>query len=183
MMLEFLYTLQYKDRSPDFPFECEALLHAKVFQAADFYDIEELKDLARTKFSDALDSLLNNVSSAPIVAELSEVVQFVYEHLPDTNQPSNSVSFRKILVDISFKFAKSQDESDIRNILAGNGDFAADFAVDCAVATLSKWKGFRKVQCQTCKHIWADQRDVIPDGTTCPGCQEKKFNWDKCVVP
>lgn len=158
------------------------MLNAKVYAAADFYRIPSLKGMAQTRFEKAVTKLGGDSETPKDIAQLAKVVEFIYENTFDEDQPGSS-GLREIIVKLVVRYAdklliRDKDgDSDLFDMMEQCGAFGRDFGL----AMFKKWQGFRKVQCQQCRHIWADPRVSIPD-VNCPGCRERKHSWNKYQV-
>lgn len=173
LVLDYIYTLDYQDHS-------SLSINIDVFIAADFYMIPKLKELTSMKFEQVLFHSLTKATFLDAVNEIytktlskdctlrpmiSRVIMNQHEDL------FNSPSFLQMLEDIP--------------------ELGKDVAISmrsCLTQYENKWRAFRKVQCQFCRHIWADPRPYIPDSTPCPGCQRQLYSlsghtgWNQCQV-
>lgn len=179
--MDFLYTLDYGYKPIEGQADSKLLSHANVYVAADFYDVPELKEVAATKFQ----ANLANVSLTG--DEFPKTLEAIY---------TNTNSSDRILRDIALKFILDNTSTYLKT--PGNGGLTIndvmrrvpELGQELTMRMLAeleilkpladKWhgQGFRKVQCQSCLHIWADSKAVIPGGTHCPGCHLPKWDWD-----
>lgn len=180
-MLEYLYTLKYDYKSEvDNP----VISYGKLYEAADFYAIDSLKYIARMKLNNTIKSLFQASEVKNTLAQLPNIVEYIYERTPD-GEGASDPQFRRTLVDILvlnaprvLESSQDYDHQDFRELLTRNGEFAGDFAV----GIFAKWKGFEKVKCPICTHIWA--HPSRPSGSAnCPACSQRRDDWGIRVVP
>ena len=158
-----MYTFQYDDAAP-------MSLDAKVYIAADFYNVPPLKAEVASKLRSAVSEFL------PLTLDFIHAIKIIFENtLP---------------VDSDLRDYLAQRVADNYTTLSTNATTGPafeklmqeiDVSYQVARCLAVMWNGWKKVQCQACRPIWADQRATI-GMAMCPGCQHTVFNWDKYQV-
>lgn len=174
-LLDYLYTTDYNDT----PAMSPLLLNAKIYVAADFYLIPSLKKAAQSNFEQILTDLCNQSEPPEKLYELPTIMEYIYENTEYQDGTGLRQSAASALVRHAEKFFDRDEglKDAMLKVMEATGSMGADFGI----ALLNKWKGFRKVQCQQCWHIWADPRSSIPN-VRCPGCEQPKSSWGKYEV-
>jgi hypothetical protein len=178
-LLDYLYTIEYDDISLVETGVNSLELNAKIYVAADFYLITSLKKVAQAKFKRRVTELCGQSKPTDELSELPAIMEYIYQNTVDKGDPGLRETAVKVIVlhaEKLFALDESLKEG-LQNLMEKSGAFGRDFNI----AVLKKWQGFRKVQCQHCRHIWADPRSPIPD-CHCPGCQGLKHNWNDYQV-
>lgn len=165
--MDYLYT--YYDPVPDNDI---LLLHAKVYVVADFYAIPSLMELAQSKLIAELESSILRDPLQTFVARLSETVDYVYGNTADLEYPS-AVDIRGTVVN----FIVQHTETVMDHELGPHGGLftcveSEQFVKDFALAISKKWQKLQKVQCQKCRHNWADTKHPLL-GAYCPRCGKR----------
>jgi len=177
-LLDYVYMFEYDDTSLVKTGVSSLWLNAKLYAAADFYVIPSLKRTTQAKFEQSMIKLCSQFKSTQELGELPAIMEFIYENTVDEGGSGLRETAVKIIVLHATKlFDRDEGFKGLQNIMEKTGAFGRDFGI----ALLKKWQGFRKVQCQQCRHIWADPRPNIPD-VHCPGCQGLKHHWEKFQV-
>jgi hypothetical protein len=174
LLLEYLYTMDYEDTS-----ESKLLTNVDVYVAADFYDIPVLKELAGKKLEVALVALWDS-------PQFLKAIETVYAKTPSTDCILRRTIMKVVMEHRERLLNPDNNESPSLPELMDEIPELGKDVLTSLMSTLRmceiKWMGYRKLQCQMCRHIWADARVQIPDGTHCPQCKLALHSWDKHEV-
>jgi len=177
-LLDYVYTSEYDGTSLVESGTSSVWLNAKLYAAADYYAIPQLKKVARAQFEQSATKAWTHDWLTNELGEMSAIINFIYENTPNEGGFGLRDTAIKIVVPCATKlFNLGESLKGLQDTTQKSGEFWRDFSI----ALLKKWQGFRKVQCQQCQHVWADPRPDIPD-VYCPGCRALKRGWDRYQV-
>ncbi|KAF2422099.1 hypothetical protein EJ08DRAFT_665003 [Tothia fuscella] len=155
-LVQYCYTTNYNDND-------DVFFHAHVYAAADYYQIQTLKNLAKDKFTSAF---------KPGLSHLAQTIAYIYNSTPDEDSGlrdavTSLLSKNKVMLFSLFKdpgFLQVMHGSDsLEKIFGGIWD-----ELDILRTTWTSWSQY---ECLNCKILWAEER--TSEGDNCSSCGVK----------
>jgi hypothetical protein len=161
-MMNFFYLFDYNDQlAMDDSTICPMVFNAKMYSAADFYDIRHLKTLATQKFKIATENNWNNTPSL-----FAKAIAIVYDTTPESER-----ALRDIVFEVTRKnLGELLDCSEFRDMLTDHGQFGLEII---QVSPL-QCNGYECNHCQF-KFI-GDAVTMNLQNIHCPKCGRPKRN-------
>lgn len=146
-------------------------LNAGMYIIGDRFDLSQLKDLAKAKFSAALIERWDKES-------LPKVIRTIYE-----NTSTSDRGLRDCLVPTLLQHTKAlREDEDFMEIVKTHGDFAVDL-VDALGG--GKAAGNSKIKLTSTTNVWNGYSSIFPSSTgkdgmvCCPDCNRKHiYSWE-----
>jgi hypothetical protein len=161
-MMNFFYTFDYDDQvAMDDHTICPMVFNAKVYSAADFYDIQHLKTLATQKFKIATESNWNNTPSL-----FAKAIAIVYDTTPESDR-----ALRDIVFEVTRKnLGELLDCSEFRDMLTDHGELG----LEIIQVSPWPWDGYKCNHCQF--KFTGDAVTMNLQNIHCPKCGRPKRN-------
>jgi speckle-type POZ protein len=167
-MMGFMYRFDYDGSGSHLDRVSPMLFHVKVYAIADKYRVLALKEQAKKKFENTVETCWNMDDFPHVVSEV-----YATSHAKDRN-------LRDTVVNVSHKhIAELLKKQPFSHVLENTPGFAAD--ITRRLAEGQKPKEQDKYRCPNCGITWEAK---IQDGSYghCINCGNHRSNWDSYKV-